>query len=119
MEALLRRFERFGRLVGVASNRFFLPETIVALGEIAHELAMRSEEAGFTAAEFNKRSGIGRNLTIIVLEYLDAIGVTRRAGDLRHVVRSARGGDGVGTGPRDGALPVRSFLGCSEPKVNR
>ena len=90
MEALLLRFERFGRLVGVASNRYFLPETIVALGEIAHELATGSDEAGFTAAEFNKRSGIGRNLTIIVLEYLDRIGVTRRAGDLRHVVRSAR-----------------------------
>lgn len=89
MDALLRRLERFGRLVGVASNRFFLPGTIVALGEIAHALASESEEAGFTAAEFNKRSGIGRNLTIIVLEYLDAIGVTRRTGDLRHVVRSA------------------------------
>ena len=90
MEALLLRLERFGRLVGVASNRFFLPETIVALGEVAWELANASEEAGFTAAEFNKRSGIGRNLTIIVLEYLDGIGVTRRAGDLRHVVRPAR-----------------------------
>jgi selenocysteine-specific elongation factor len=90
MEALLLRFERFGRLVGVASNRFFLPETIVALGEIAHVLAAEAEEAGFTAAEFNKRSGIGRNLTIVVLEYLDAIGVTRRTGDLRHVVRSAQ-----------------------------
>ncbi len=89
-ETLLRRLERFGRLVGVASNRFFLPDTIVALGSIADCLAKESEEAGFTAAEFNKRSGIGRNLTIIVLEYLDAIGVTRRTGDLRHVVRSAR-----------------------------
>jgi selenocysteine-specific elongation factor len=90
MEALLLRLERFGRLIGVATNRFFLPATIVALGEVAHELASSSEEAGFTAAEFNKRSGIGRNLTIIVLEYLDAIGVTRRTGDLRHVVRSAQ-----------------------------
>jgi len=90
MDGLLQRLERFGRLVRVASNRFFLPGTIVALGEIAHELAISSEEAGFTAAEFNKRSGIGRNLTIIVLEYLDRIGVTRRAGDLRHVVRSAQ-----------------------------
>jgi selenocysteine-specific elongation factor len=90
MEGLLRRLERFGRLVGVASNRFFLPETIVALGEIAHGLAAETEEAGFTAAEFNKRSGIGRNLTIIVLEYLDKVGITRRTGDLRHVVRSAR-----------------------------
>ncbi|MGA3005814.1 MAG: selenocysteine-specific translation elongation factor [Acetobacteraceae bacterium] len=90
MEALLQRLERFGRLVGVAHNRFFLPETIAALGELAGELAEQSEEAGFTAAEFNKRSGIGRNLTIILLEYLDRIGVTRRTGDLRHVVRSAQ-----------------------------
>jgi selenocysteine-specific elongation factor len=90
MEALLLRFERFGRLVRVASNRFFLPETIMALGEIARALASQSEDAGFAAAEFNKRSGIGRNLTIIVLEYLDTIGVTHRTGDLRHVVRSAQ-----------------------------
>ena len=90
MEALLQRLERFGRLVGVAHNRFFLPETVAALGELATDLAEQSEEAGFTAAEFNKRSGIGRNLTIIVLEYLDSIGVTRRTGDLRHVVRSAQ-----------------------------
>lgn len=94
MVALLQRLERFGRLVGVAHNRFFLPETIAALGEIASELAEQSDEAAFTAAEFNKRSGIGRNLTIIVLEYLDSIGVTRRAGDLRHVVRSAQ--DAIG-----------------------
>jgi selenocysteine-specific elongation factor len=90
MEATLLRLERFGRLAGVAANRYFLPETIVALGEIAYELATGSEEAGFTAAEFNKRTGIGRNLTIILLEYLDSIGVTRRAADLRHVVRPAR-----------------------------
>jgi selenocysteine-specific elongation factor len=90
MEALLLRFERFGRLIPVASNRFFLPETILALGEIAEALTAGSEEAGFTAAEFNKRSGIGRNLAIVVLEYLDSVGATRRAGDLRHVVRPAR-----------------------------
>jgi selenocysteine-specific elongation factor len=90
MDAQLLRLARFGRLVHVTGNRFFLPETVEALGEIARDLANLSEEAGFTAAEFNKRSGIGRNLTIVVLEYLDAIGVTSRAGDLRHVVRPAR-----------------------------
>jgi selenocysteine-specific elongation factor len=89
MEALMLRLERFGRVARVASNRFFLPETVAALGDIARQLAIASEEAGFTAAEFNKRTGIGRNLAILVLEYLDAIGVTQRAGDLRHVVRPA------------------------------
>ena len=87
---MLLRFERFGRLIGIGTNRFFLSETIVALGDVAHTLAAGSEEAGFTAAEFNKRSGIGRNLTIVVLEYLDVIGVTRRTGDLRYVVRPPR-----------------------------
>jgi selenocysteine-specific elongation factor len=94
MEAVLLRLARFGRLAAVVSNRFFLPETILALGEIAGALASASEDAAFTAAEFNQRSGIGRNLTIVVLEYLDAIGVTQRAGDLRHVVRHA--GDAIG-----------------------
>ena len=90
MDALLLRLERFGRLVRVAANRFFLPETVVALGEIAHALTTGSEAACFTAAEFNKRSGIGRNLTIVVLEYLDRLGITQRSGDLRHAVRSAQ-----------------------------
>ncbi len=91
MAALLARLERFGRLARVADNRYFLPETITALGGLAVAVEAGSDEAGFTAAMFNQRSGIGRNLTIEVLEYLDAIGVTRRAGDLRHVVRTAEG----------------------------
>jgi selenocysteine-specific elongation factor len=52
-------------------------------------LAESSPEGRFTAAEFKDRSGIGRNLTIEVLEYLDRVGVTRRDGDARTVLRSA------------------------------
>ena len=36
---------------------------------------------------FNDRSGVGRNLTIEILEYLDRIGVTRRVGAARVVLR--------------------------------
>jgi hypothetical protein len=32
---------------------------------------------------FNDRTGVGRNLTIQILEYLDKIGATRRIGDAR------------------------------------
>jgi len=85
----LRRVERFGRVAQVAPNRFFLPETVERLAEITRELAERSPEGRFTAAEFKDRSGIGRNLTIEVLEYLDKVGVTRRDGDSRTVLRSA------------------------------
>jgi selenocysteine-specific elongation factor len=84
----LRRIERFGRVAQVAPNRFFLPETVERLAAIARELTEASPEGRFTAAEFKDRSGIGRNLTIEVLEYLDRIGVTRRDGDARTLLRS-------------------------------
>jgi selenocysteine-specific elongation factor len=85
----LKRVERFGRVAQVAPNRFFLPETVERLAEVARELAEASPEGRFTAGEFKDRSGIGRNLTIEVLEYLDRIGVTRREGDARTVLRAA------------------------------
>jgi len=84
-EDLLDRYERFGRVMRVAANRFFLPETVTALGREA--AALEADQDGFTAADFNRRTGIGRNLTIEVLEFLDEIGVTARTGELRHVVR--------------------------------
>ena len=82
--ALLVRFERFGRVVRVAANRFFLPVTVAALAQAAVVLG---EADGFSAADFNRHTGIGRNVAIEVLEFLDGIGVTRRTGELRHVVR--------------------------------
>jgi selenocysteine-specific elongation factor len=85
----LKRVERFGRVAPVAANRVFLPETIARLADLAATLADDSPERSFTASGFKDRSGIGRNLTIEVLEYLDAIGVTRRVGDARIVLRSA------------------------------
>ena len=88
LSRFLKRVERFGRVAQVAPNRFFLPETIERLAGIAGELAAASPEGRFTAAEFKNRSGIGRNLTIEVLEYLDRVGITRRDGDARTVLRS-------------------------------
>ena len=85
----LKRVERFGRVAPVAPNRYFLPETVVRLAEIAASLADEAPERSFTAALFKDRSGIGRNLTIEVLEYLDRVGCTRRVGEARIVVRPA------------------------------
>ena len=50
---------------------------------VARELAEANPEGGFTAAAFKDRSGIGRNLTIELLEFFDRAGVTRRVGDTR------------------------------------
>jgi selenocysteine-specific elongation factor len=83
---LMRRFEQFGRVAPVAGNRYFLPETVAQLAVIARELAENDPGGAFTAASFNDRSGVGRNLTIEILEYLDRVGVTRRVGDARVIL---------------------------------
>ncbi len=89
VEQYLTRIERFGRVVRVSRNRFFLPAGIADLAAVAAALAAESEGGTFTAAAFNQRSGTGRNLTIEILEFLDKIGVTRREGEARQVIRQA------------------------------
>jgi selenocysteine-specific elongation factor len=86
VERFLSRAERLRRVAKVADNRFFLPETLARLAEIGRELAEGSSEGTFTAANFKDRSGVGRNLTIQILEYLDKMGATRREGDTRIVL---------------------------------
>ena len=86
---LLRRAERLGRVAKVADNRFFLPDTVARLAAIARELAAAAPQGTFSAAAFNDRSGVGRNLTIQILEHLDRIGITRRIGDARVILADA------------------------------
>ena len=80
---LMKRYERFGRVAPIAANRYFLPETVDSLAAIARELAEGEPAGAFTAVAFKDRSGVGRNLTIEILEYLDRVGITRRVGDAR------------------------------------
>ena len=87
VERFLARAERLGRVARVADNRFFLPETLTRLAAIAAELAEGSPEGAFTAAAFRDRCGIGRNVTIQILEFLDKMGATRRVGDARIALR--------------------------------
>jgi selenocysteine-specific elongation factor len=89
VERFLYRAERLGRVVKVADNRFFLPQSLAGLAGIARALAEESPEGTFTAATFKDRSGIGRNLTIQVLEHLDRMGISRRQGDARIILHDA------------------------------
>ncbi len=82
VEAFLLRASLAGLAVRVARNRFFAPAAVERMVSLARELAAESE-AGFAAAQFRDRSGLGRNLTIEVLEFLDESGYTKRRGDLR------------------------------------
>jgi selenocysteine-specific elongation factor len=86
VDRLLRRAERLGRVFKVADNRYFLPASLERLIAIARDLADASPDGSFTAAVFKDRTGVGRNLSIEILEFLDKIGVTRRVGDARIVL---------------------------------
>ena len=89
LDAALLRLERFGCVQRVAANRVFLPATVDRLAAAARALAADPPEHAFTSAAYNARTGIGRNLSIQVLEYLDRAGVTRRVGDMRCAAEAA------------------------------
>jgi selenocysteine-specific elongation factor len=82
--AMLQRRSVSGDLWKVSDNRFMLRHHVAALVALAAELDAKSD-AGFTAAEFRDASGIGRNFIIVLLEFFDRIGVTRRVGAGRKV----------------------------------
>jgi selenocysteine-specific elongation factor len=75
-----------GLVVAVAGNRFFPPAAVRRLAGLAEQLAA---EGALTAAVYKDRSGIGRNVTIELLEFFDRQGFTRRAGDARSILRPA------------------------------
>src|SRR5215471_11587728 len=88
LESFLARAEQLGWVHRVAENRYYLPATLHELERIANHLAAEYADATFAAADFNRATGIGRNLTIQVLEYFDRIGTTRRHGDRRTPLRT-------------------------------
>jgi selenocysteine-specific elongation factor len=69
----------------ISEHRFALPVTVRIWG--AHLLALGGSDGAtrFTASDFRDRAGVGRNLSIEILEFFDRIHLTRRIGDLRHL----------------------------------
>jgi selenocysteine-specific elongation factor len=78
---------RQGLIVDISGDRYLLGERLEAFASIAGGLVDTSLDATFTVRMFSDRAGIGRNLAIQVLEYFDRIGLTRRVGNVRQVLR--------------------------------
>lgn len=95
VEAVLDRAGGLGLVVRATRNRVFLPETLRALAETAKALA-DDPERPFTTAAFRDATGIGRNLSVEVLEFFDQSGLTRRKGDVRIMRRAPEDVFGVG-----------------------
>ena len=73
----------------VSKTRFFLPDGVRRLREIARDGARPA--GSITASAFRDRSGIGRNTAIEVLEYFDRIRFTRRVGDAHVLISETNG----------------------------
>ena len=52
-------------------------------------MAASKPDGRFGAADYRDKAGIGRNLTIEVLEYFDKQGFTWRDGDVRYIRKPA------------------------------
>jgi len=89
VERFLQRAQRLGLVVRVAGNRFFPPEALRRLGEMAESLGAAADDGMFSTTAFRDRSGIGRNLAIEVMEYFDKLGFTRRSDNVRRVLKPA------------------------------
>jgi selenocysteine-specific elongation factor len=85
--SFMRRAVAMGLVIGVARNRFLLPAAIRELGIVAEALAKTAEDGMITAGEFRNAAGIGRNLTIELLEFFDRAGMTHRIGNARKIIR--------------------------------
>ena len=82
-EREMRALTAFDLAVRISDSRYFLPDRLVELAELAGQL---DAKAPFTVRQFRDASGVGRNVVIEVLEYFDGRGYTQRAGDTRRVV---------------------------------
>ena len=89
VKSFLLRAQKLGLVLRLSENHFFPLPTIIRLAEMAETLAAGTPDGLFTAAVYRDHSGIGRNLTIRLLEFFDRSGFTRRVRDDRRVLKPA------------------------------
>ena len=82
-EREMRALPAFHLAVRISETRYFLPDRLTELALLAGRL---DTQGPFTVRQFRDASGVGRNVVIEVLEYLDGRGFTQRIGDTRRVV---------------------------------
>lgn len=87
----LHRKSRSGEVIQIAASRFVLRETVAEVAASATQVAARSEDGHFLAADLRDVIGTGRRVAIHYLELLDRLGITQRFGDRRRIGKDFRG----------------------------
>jgi len=85
MRLLLQQLAAMGEVYRVAHDHYFMPQPVEQLAAIVREIATNQPDGKITAALFRDKIGTGRKLAIQILEFFDAIALTRRAGDAHHL----------------------------------
>ena len=87
IEALTRPAIKTGELFEIGEKRLGLPSTLMALANLIKEFTGDSGE--ITVIEAKQVFGLGRNLTIEILEFFDNIGFTKRSANARLISDSS------------------------------
>jgi len=87
LKDFLHRKAKTGEVVKATETRFYLRGTLAAFAEVATGVSKTVSGGKFTAAQVRDRTDIGRGRAIEILECLDRLGITRRTGDLRTMLK--------------------------------
>ena len=82
---LLDKLGRIGWLRRVSKSYYMLPEIVADLARIAADVAGEHPEGLLTVGRFREAAGIGRNMTMPLLEHFDAAGFTARIHEGRRI----------------------------------
>ena len=88
---LLARVAKVGLIARVSANRYMTIEMLRALAGVAEKGAQHLPSGQFSVAAYRDWSGMGRNLSIEILEFFDKLKFTRRVGNERQILKPAAG----------------------------
>ena len=89
LRGLLDRLGRIGWLQRISKHYYILPSVLVELVDHARAVAGAHPASLLTVGQFREATGIGRNITMPILEYFDAQGLTIRVAEGRRVRQEA------------------------------
>jgi selenocysteine-specific elongation factor len=90
LTAFLLRASRHCLVTRLSSALIIKPSSLVKIREVVEQLAIQNNDGIVTVPAFRESSGIGRNHTIEILEFLDSKGITTRVGDGRRLLPTAQ-----------------------------